>query len=148
MEHDAVPQDNSRVLAGYRKAVYARDAAGRIQVVASTGWEVEDIVTTQAADALRAQAEQARLAALAGTGSPLSYWMYQRRMDVPLLAQSTGLWQWRVRRHLQPARFARLGEPLLARYARALGLTLEQVRHCPDTPDTPGAPIDTHHHGL
>ena len=101
MEREAVPQDDSRTLGGYRKAVYARDAQGRIVPVASSGWVVEEVVTTQAADALRQQAETARLAARAGTGSPLSYWMYARRMDLPLLAQTTGLWQWQVRRHLR-----------------------------------------------
>ena len=131
MELDAVPQDDNATLGGYRKAVYARDASGRIQAVASTGWEVEEIVTSQAADALRRQAEDARLAVQAGTGSPLTYWMYERRMDVPLLAQSTGLWQWQVKRHLQPARFAALDARTLARYARALGLDVDTLSRVP-----------------
>ncbi len=137
MELEAVPQDDNRTLGGYRKAVYARDADGRIRAVATTGWEVEELVTTQAADALRRQAEQARLDALAGRTSPLTYWMYERRMDLPLLAQSTGLWQWRVRRHLQPERFAHLSDQLLARYAQALGLPVETIRHCPGPSATP-----------
>ncbi len=139
MEIDAVPQDHNRTLGGHRKAVYARDADGRIHAVASTGWEVEEIVTTQAADALRRQAEQARIAAHNGTGSPLAYWMYERRMDVPLLAQSTGLWQWRVRRHLQPQHFAHLNTGLLDRYAKALGLTAAQLREVPAVAEGPSA---------
>lgn len=143
MELEAVPQDDNASLAGYRKAMYARDAQGRIQVVPSSGWEVEEIVNSQAADALRRQAEQARRAALAGQGSTLAYWMYERRMDVALLAQGTGLWQWQVRRHLDARRFARLDRRALERYARALGLPAETLLSCPGegcSPDAPAAP--------
>jgi Cro/C1-type HTH DNA-binding domain len=144
MEREAVPQDDSRTLGGYRKAVYARDAQGRIVPVASSGWVVEEVVTTQAADALRLQAEAARLAARAGTGSPLSYWMYARRMDLPLLAQTTGLWQWQVRRHLRQP-IARLKPSTLARYARALGLPATQLMQCPDAPEAGAAPPQSPH---
>jgi hypothetical protein len=43
-------------------------------------------------------------------------------MDLALLSQTTGLWRWRVRRHLRPDVFARLSGGLRRRYARALGL--------------------------
>jgi len=131
MEVDAVPQDDNRALEGHRKAVYARGPDGRIVAVASTGWEAEEVVTIQAADALRAQAEAARLQVLAGAASPLIYWMYACRMDPALLAQTSGLWLWRVRRHLRPAPFARLAESTLQRYAAALGITVEQLKRVP-----------------
>lgn len=134
MDHDAVPQDVNRTLGGYRKAVYARDPQGRIVPVASTGWEVEEIVTQQAADALREQAEVARQAALTGKGSPLIYWMYARRMDLPLLAQTTGWWQWQVRRHLRQPVHA-LPTRVLQRYAQALALPVETLCHCPTKAD-------------
>lgn len=49
MDIDEVPQEGNATLAGLRKAVYARDADNRIVTVASAGWEVEEIVTQQAA---------------------------------------------------------------------------------------------------
>jgi hypothetical protein len=57
--------------------------------------------------------------------------MYACRMDVALLSQTTGLWQWRVRRHLQPQRFAALPDKLLARYADALGLSIPALQKLP-----------------
>jgi hypothetical protein len=57
--------------------------------------------------------------------------MYARRMDLLLLAQSTGIWRWRIRRHLRPDIFARLSPDLLTRYAEALGLTIQQLQHLP-----------------
>lgn len=131
MEIDAVPQDDNRALEGHRKAVYARGPDGRIVAVASTGWEAEEIVTIQAADELRAKAETARLQVHAGEASPLSYWMYACRMDPALLAQTSGQWIWRVRRHLRPAPFARLTESALQRYAAAMGITVEQLKWVP-----------------
>jgi hypothetical protein len=131
MDIDAVPQEGNATLGGHRKAVYARDEQGRIVIAASRGWEVEEIVTSHAVDALVAQAEEARQGVLAGTASPLAYWMYACRMDVALLSQTSGFWQWRVRRHLQPAHFARLSDAQLARYADALGKTVEQLRQIP-----------------
>jgi hypothetical protein len=57
--------------------------------------------------------------------------MYEKRMDIAILAQSTGLWQWRVRRHLQPAHFAKLSNKLLEKYAEALGMTVDQLKSLP-----------------
>jgi hypothetical protein len=131
MDVRAVPQEGNCTHAGQRKAVYARGEDGRIVAVASQGWEVEEIVTTQAVDALRALADDAHARARCGQTAALEYWMYAKRMDVPLLAQATGLWRWRVRRHLRPNIFARLPARLLQRYAHALGVTPDLLRHVP-----------------
>lgn len=127
MKVEQVPQDTNYTLGGHRKLVYARDADGRMVQVETTGWEVEEIVTDQAIHRLQALAEEARARVAAGHSAPLEYWMYARRMDIELLSQTTGLWQWRIRRHLRPAVFARLSPQILARYAEALGLTVETV---------------------
>ncbi len=126
-----VPQEGNATLAGVRKAVYARADNGQMVAVASQGWEVEEIVTMQAVDALKEQASAALVSAKAGIGSPLEYWMYEKRMDLGLLAQSTGLWQWRVRRHLQPLGFAKLSQKLLSVYADALGISIDQLKSLP-----------------
>lgn len=128
---DDVPQEGNATLSGERKAVYARDEHGQIVSVASRGWEVEEIVTLQAIEALKEQASAALDRARAGLSSSLEYWMYERRMDIAMLAQSTSLWQWRVRRHLQPIRFANLPDKLLTIYAEALGMQIEQLKSLP-----------------
>ncbi|MES2673028.1 MAG: hypothetical protein V4660_02255 [Pseudomonadota bacterium] len=134
MNINEVPQEGNATLAGVRKAVYARAENGQMVAVASQGWEVEEIVTMQAVDALREQADVALASAIAGVSSPLEYWMYEKRMDLGVLAQSTGLWQWRVRRHLQPARFAKLSPKWLSVYADALGITVAQLQSLPVKP--------------
>lgn len=131
MNVDEVPQEGNRTLGGHRKAVYARNAEGHVVIVASAGSEVDETVTLQAVDWMNANADDARKRALAGATAPLEYWMWRRRMDVALLSQVTGLWQWRIRRHFRPAVFARLPGRVLARYADALGVTPDALRQLP-----------------
>jgi hypothetical protein len=127
MRERDVPQEGNATLAGHRKAVYAVGEDGRLKIVASRGWEVEETVTRQAVEDLERLAREARERALAGTGSTLEYHMYRARMDVPLLAQTTGLWRWRVKRHLRPGAFQRLPAATKRRYAEAMGVPVEAL---------------------
>ncbi len=123
-----VPQEGNSTLAGHRKAVYARGDDGKLHIVQSAGWEVEEIVTRQAVEDLNRLAEDARQRVIAGQTSALEYHMHKARMDVPLLSQVTGLWQWRIRRHFRPDIFAGLSAGLLQRYGDAMGLSVEQLK--------------------
>lgn len=123
-----VPQEGNTTLGGHSKAVYARGADGKLHRVQSAGWEVEEIVTKQAVDDLNRLAEEARQRVLSGQTSALEYHMHKARMDLPMLAQTTGLFQWRIRRHFRPDIFAGLKEALLGRYAGVMGLSIEQLK--------------------
>lgn len=125
MRERDVPQEGNTTLAGHRKAVYAVADDGKLRLVTSRGWEVEEIVTRQAVEDLERRAVAARSRVRLGESSPLEYHMYRARMDLELLSQVTGLWRWRVRRHLKPAVFARLPLSLRRRYAEALGISVE-----------------------
>jgi hypothetical protein len=128
MREREVPQDGNATLAGHRKAVYAVADDGKLRLIPSRGWEVEEIVTRQAVEDLERHAHEARTRVLAGRTSTLEYHMYRARMDVALLSQATGLWRWRVRRHFKPEIFARLPPALLRRYAAALGIAVEALQ--------------------
>ena len=131
MDIESVPQEGNATLGGHRKAIYAKDANGRMVIAPSAGWEAEEIVTSHAVETIHAQAEEARARVKAGVSSPLEFWMYERRMDVPLLSQTSGFWQWRVRRHLRPEVFATLSAEQLLRYADALGLSPDAIKQLP-----------------
>lgn len=128
MLDNEVPQEGNATLGGHSKAVYARGADGKLHIVKSAGWEVEEIVTKQAVDDLNRLAADARLRVLAGQTSALEYHMHKARMDVAMLAQTTGLFQWRIRRHFRPDIFAGLSDTLLARYAGVMGVSVEQLK--------------------
>jgi len=131
MDVNDVPQEGNRTLGSHRKALYAKDASGKMVIVPSRGSEVDETVTLQAVHRMTALTDDAKLRVLAGQSSPLEYWMCARRMDVPLLSQISGLWQWRIRRHFNPQRFKRLSPGVLARYAEALGLSVAQLQALP-----------------
>ena len=131
MEIDEVPLEGNRTMGGHRRAMYARDAEGHIVIVQSKGGEVDETVTLQALDLIREMTEAARARVLAGESSPLEYWMYAQRLDLPQLAQVSGFWQWRIRRHFKPRHFAKLSPDLLQRYADVMGITVEQLRKLP-----------------
>jgi len=135
MKTDEVPQDPSQTHAGIRKLLYAVDDQGEYAGVRSSGWDVENYVTLAAVDALKRQCEEAFARAQAGATSALEYHMYARRMDLATLSATTGIWTWRVKRHFKPSVFARLDERVLGRYAFAMGITIDQLRHLPAKAD-------------
>jgi hypothetical protein len=131
MDVNEVPQEGNRTMGGYRRAMYARDQDGRIVIVPSLGGEVDETVTLQALERIREMTEEARARVQAGVSSPLEYWMYAQRLDLPQLSQVTGYWQWRIRRHFQPQRFAKLSTGILQRYADVMGITVDQLKQLP-----------------
>lgn len=131
MKKSEVPQDDSVVFEGGFKALYAVNKDGKYEVTPSSGWKVEEFVTLLAVEDFERRAEEARRRVEAGATSPLEYHMYAQRMDVATLAQSVGMFKWRVRRHLRPAVFRRLSEAVLSRYSEALGIPLDRLRELP-----------------
>jgi hypothetical protein len=137
MKLDEVPQDQARAFAGQRKAMYAVDERGNYQMTQTSGWDAEIVVLDQALEEFQRQSQQALRDVHGGLLSPLAWHMYNARMDVTVLAQSTGFFKWQVRRHLQPKIFARLSAAKVARYEDALGLTAAQLKAVPSLEQTP-----------
>ena len=131
MDVDAVPQEGNRTMGGHRRVMYARGKDGRMVIVPSRGGEVDETVTLQALERIHDMTEEARARVQAGKTSPLEYWMYAQRLDLPQLSQVTGLWKWRIRRHFRPAIFSELSTAILQRYAEVMGITVEQLRRLP-----------------
>jgi len=134
VKEDDVPQYAGSAYGGHKKLLYAVDDAGNYKAVESVGCEIEAHATYDAVAELRSRATEAWQRARRGDASPLEYHMYQRRMDVALLAQTAGFFRWRVRRHLAVSRFAALPESVLRRYADALGIDMAALRRLPDEP--------------
>lgn len=128
MKLDDVPQDaESSSYAGHAKLLYAVDQQGHYQGAQSTGWDAESYATQQALAELELLEKHAMQAWRSNQLSVLPCLMYRYRMDELALAQVTGLWRWRIRRHFKPQIFACLSVKILARYAEAFGLPIEQL---------------------
>ena len=54
--------------------------------------------------------------------------MYKNRMDLPTLTSATGLFQFRVKRHLRANIFKKLNNRLLDKYAFAFNIIIEELK--------------------
>lgn len=132
MDINSVPQDDSRTYAKMKKAIYASGEDGKMQAVGSTGWEVEEIATTAALDDIQNHIVQAYKEVKAGNKSPLYFHMYDARMDLVVLAQSTGFFQWTIKRDFNPDKFFKIDEKRLLEYCDVLGKTIVEIRILPE----------------
>lgn len=126
-----VPQDIT-YYEGERRACYALNDEGKYVIVTSSGWNEEAVVNSLAVDELAAHLEVTRKEVLAGIKSPLYYHMESRQMNPRILAKTAGISVFRVKRHFRPEIFARLKPSLLASYAKALALSMEDLKTVPD----------------
>ena len=131
MKVEEVPQDIT-FYEGERRACYALNDKGKYVIVPSTGWEYEAVVNGLAVDELAAHLEETRKEVLAGLKSPLCYHMESRQMNPQILARTAGIAVFRVKRHFRPEIFARLRPSLLASYAKALALNVEELKTVPE----------------
>jgi hypothetical protein len=83
---------------------------------------------------VNARVEDARRRALAGETSPLEYHMERCMMDPGLLSGYAALSARTVKRHLTPRGFAGASDEDLQAYARALDITVEELRQVPVAP--------------
>lgn len=128
MKKESVPQDNSSTYDNNKKVIYATDIDGDYETVASTGWNVEESVTIQALEEYERLCNDALKDVNAGIASPLLYHMYSKRMDIKLLAESTGFFKWQIKKHLTVDGFKKLSEKKLSKYAEALGIDSEHLK--------------------
>ena len=131
MDIENVPQDNSSTYAKMKKAIYASDKDGSIQSIGSSGWEVEEVVTRQAIDDLDESRIEAFKLVIKGEKSPLYYHMYAARMDLVVLAQSTGFFKWTITKDFNPETFKKMSEKRALVYCEALGKSLEELKELP-----------------
>jgi len=126
MRKEEVPQDHG-IADGLKEVAYAVDEDGRYVRVPSAGWEPKNISNYQAWEEIAKEIQSTRRKVENGEASPLAYHMARNLMDVGLLAQYMGIMRWRVKRHLKPRIFKKLGRDLLKRYASLLKVTMEEL---------------------
>ncbi|MGV3461399.1 MAG: hypothetical protein ACO1N9_13200 [Flavobacterium sp.] len=130
MKESDVPQDKGRFEAlNMRELCYATDEDGNYKTALSAGWKPKEIALDNALEDIKERTEEARNAVVAGKASPIAYFMELNKMDVPVLAGYVGLWQWRVKRHFKPSIFAKVSDNLLARYAEAFNITIDELKN-------------------
>jgi hypothetical protein len=130
MKQKEVPQDGDNLHQGtFKQIMYAVDDTGSYVQVQSAGWEPENIALGQAWEEVNEKVKAALAKVHSGEISPVAYYMEKTLMDLPLLANYVGKFQWQVKRHLKPAVFNKLSEKMLLRYAAAFKVSLAELKH-------------------
>lgn len=131
MKQNEVPQDCAQTLGGQRKPLYVVNSEGKYTTELSSGWDAEEVVLQQAIEEFESKTRDALERVKNNQVSPLEYYMYFRRMDLTVLSQSTGFFQWQVKRHLKPSIFKKLSKRKLERYSDALGIEIKVLQSVP-----------------
>jgi hypothetical protein len=132
MKVNEVPQDHTTEYYEWiKKACYAVNDEGKYVIVPSNGWNEEEIINGLAVNELAVNLEKTRKAVLAGEKSPLAYHMERRQMIPDILGKTAGISPFRVKRHCRPEIFSKLKPSVLDRYAKALAITIEELKTVP-----------------
>ena len=130
MKKEEVPQDKSSLSkSNVRELCYATDKDGNYTTVLSEGWEPKTIALNNSIQDIEERIQKANQDIKEGKSSPIVFFMELHKMDVPTLASYVGMWQWRVKRHFKPAVFAKLNDKVLAKYAEAFEITVDELKH-------------------
>lgn len=128
MKKNEVPQDNEGLHEGkFRDLCYAVDEEGNYVTVHSTGWEPKNEAMKQAWEEIHIKVEEARQMVITGKKSILAYHMEKKIMAIKLLSQYTGIPRRKIRKHLRPDVFDKLGTDVLGKYAEAFNISMEEL---------------------
>lgn len=132
MKVNDVPQDDTiEYYEGVKRACYAVNDEGKYVIVPSSGWKDEEFINHMAVKELAENLEKTRKAVVDGEKSPLAYHMERRQMIPEILSKTAGIAAFRVKRHLRPEIFAKLKNSLLEHYAKALAITMDELKNTP-----------------
>ena len=118
-----IPKEKNATLDGIQKVMYAKNEQGEFERY-NYGSSVEEFATQVAVEEYELLKQECLARIKQGLSSPIEYFMYENRMDLPTLASAVGMFQWRVKRHLKMSVFQTMSDALLLRYADVFSLDL------------------------
>jgi hypothetical protein len=128
MKKEEIPQDDGALNKLTKEVVYAVDSEGKYTTDLSTGWEIKATALEAAWKDIEERIAAARQKVINREASPLLFFMELRLMDPGIVSAYTGIWQWKIRRHLKPAVFDRLPEKTLLLYATAFNVSTADLK--------------------
>lgn len=129
MKKEEVPQDMSALGKITKEVCYATDETGQYTTQLSNGWDVKITALDKAWEEIADRVAAAKQKVLNGEASPLLFFMEKGLMDIKLLAEYTGFWQWQVKRHLKPEIFKELSDKKLQKYAEVFNVSVNDLQN-------------------
>ncbi|WP_417332921.1 hypothetical protein [Halarcobacter sp.] len=127
MQKIEVPKEENKILEGHQKVMYSTDDNGNFQRI-NYGSSVEEFATKVAVEEYEVLKKESLENIKKDLSSPIEYFMYENRMDLPTLASVVGMFQFRVKRHLKMSNFKKLNDKILSKYAQAFNIKIEELK--------------------
>jgi len=127
VEEIKVPKEDNSTLNGMQKVMYTKDSSGDF-VRENYGSNIEEFATQTAVDEYELLKEEALINISKGISSPICFYMYENRMDLPTLSSMVDMFSFRVKRHLQMKHFKKLNEKILGKYALVFSISIEELK--------------------
>jgi hypothetical protein len=128
MKKEDVPQDLSSLGKITKEVCYATDESGKYITQLSDGWDVKITALDTAWQDIEARIATAKQKVLNKEASPVLFFMEKGLMDIKILADYTGFWQWQVKRHLKPEVFNNLSDKKLQKYAEVFNVSVHDLQ--------------------
>jgi hypothetical protein len=122
-----IPKEQNATLDGMQKVMYAKNSDGVFERF-NYGSSVEEFATKVAVDEYETLKEECLKKISQGISSPIEYYMYENRMDLPTLSSAVAMLSFRVKRHLKMAVFRNMGDKLLSKYADVFGISVQDLK--------------------
>lgn len=130
MKKEEVPQDKSNLSSiKIKELCYATDENGNYTTALSSGWEPKTIALENSIQDINERIQIANQDVKNGKASPIIYFMELNKMDWMTLSGYVNMWQWRVKRHVKPTVFKGLSNKILAKYAEAFEISVEELKN-------------------
>jgi hypothetical protein len=129
MEENPNPVYKNKEYGQYRELLYSYGADGKFEKTVGYHGEADRVTLQQAWDLFNDRIEAAKQKVKAGEASPILYYMEKTLVTPMDLSMHAGIMVWRVKRHLKPKVFKRLGEKTLKKYAEAFNITIDQLKN-------------------
>jgi hypothetical protein len=129
MEEQSNPVYKNQAYGQYRELLYSYSPDGEFEKKVGYHDESDRVTLQQTWDFFNERIEEARQKVIAGDASPILYYMEKTLVTPMDLSMHAGIMVWRVKRHLKPKVFKRLGEKTLEKYAEAFNITVDQLKN-------------------
>ncbi|PRM96415.1 hypothetical protein CJ670_08840 [Arcobacter cryaerophilus gv. crypticus] len=107
--------------------MYAKNSSGDFSRV-NYGSSAEEFATLTAVNEYKVLELECLEEIKKGISSPIKYFMYKNRMDLPTLCSGVGMFSFRVKRHLKLKYFLKLNDKILKKYSDFFDISLKELK--------------------
>ncbi|WP_228154512.1 hypothetical protein [Aliarcobacter cryaerophilus] len=122
-----IPKEENSTLNGQQKVMYAKNSSGDFSRV-NYGSSAEEFATLTAVNEYKVLELECLEEIKKGISSPIKYFMYKNRMDLPTLCSGVGMFSFRVKRHLKMKYFLKLNDKILKKYSDFFDISLKELK--------------------